>query len=236
MADIIPAILPESYRDLKEKLALTASTGIPLVHIDVTDKTLTPRANWPYSNSDDEWERIRREDAGLPYWEDLNFEAHLMVKNPEAIYEDWIRAGVERLVIEYESFDSDEEVSNFLLKIREHFGGEYEHLKIEVGLALGLSTPISKVLPHIFECDFVQLMSINEIGSQGQEFNEEIFDKIRALRSEYPEVVISVDGGVSKDNVVRLIEAGAERLCVGSAIFRAESPVDAIDDLLDLTD
>lgn len=235
MADIIPAILPRSYKDLNDKLALAATTGVLNVHVDVTDGTLTPSAHWPYNEGDDEWERIKREDVGFPYWEELNFEAHLMVSDPEAVYEDWIRAGAERLVFQYESFENDESLTNFLLKVGEHFGEEYAHLKIETGLAINLDTPVEKVLPHVLECDFIQLMAIREIGAQGHEFCEEIFDKIEALRREYPEVLISVDGGVNKDNVSRLVEAGVERLCVGSAIFGAESPVEALEDLLDLT-
>jgi ribulose-phosphate 3-epimerase len=236
MADIIPAILPSSYKDLKEKLALAATTHMEHVHVDITDGSLTDKSNWPYNGSDSEWDRLRSEDAGFPYWEDLNFEAHLMVKDPEVVYEDWIRAGAERLIFQYESFADDETLTSFLLKVSEHFGGDYAHLKVEVGLAFNLETGIEKILPHVLECDFVQLMSIRQIGSQGQEFQEEIFDKIRVLRSEYPETIVSVDGGVSADNAQRLIEAGADRLCVGSAIFAAEDPLEAIDDLLDITE
>jgi ribulose-phosphate 3-epimerase len=228
MADIIPAILPASYKDLKEKLALAATAHVEHVHVDITDGSLTEKSNWPYNGSDSEWDRLRRED--------LNFEAHLMVKDPEVVYEDWIRAGAERLIFQYESFPDDESLTNFLLKVAEHFGGDNAHLKVEIGLALNLDTSIEKILPHVLECDFVQLMSIRQIGSQGQEFQEEIFDKIRALRSEYPETIVSVDGGVSADNAVRLIEAGADRLCIGSAIFAAEDPLEAIDVLLDITE
>lgn len=233
MADILPAILPESYRDLKEKLSLVVGK-IPLVHIDVCDGTLTREAHWPYDGGDNEWERLKVEDMGFPYWEELNFEAHLMVKEPKVVYEDWIRAGAERLIFQYESFEDDEAASEFLMMVNEHFGGEYAHLKIDVGLAANLDTPIERIVPHVLECDFIQLMAIPEIGSQGQKLQEEIFDRIKALRNAYPEVIISVDGGVNKENIERLIEAGAERLCIGSAIYAAESPLEALEDLITL--
>jgi len=230
MAEIIPAILSDSFKELEDKLSIL-SGHTALAHIDVSDATLTPRANWPYAGGSGEWEAIQKEERGFPYWEEMNFEAHLMVKSPEAIYQDWIRAGAERIVVQYEAFDTDEECSSFLLKYAEHFEGQ-DHLKVEVGLAVGLDTPISKVLDHVLECDFIHLMSIRELGAQGNEFEEGVFEKIAELRSSYPETIISIDGGVNLENAERLIEAGADRLVVGSYIWKAEQPLDALEDLV----
>ena len=64
-------------------------------------------------------------------------------------------------------------------------------------------------------------MGIEKIGYQGQPFDERVIDQVKALRKEYPELIISVDGGVSFDTAPRLIEAGANRLVVGSVIFNS---------------
>lgn len=235
MADIIPAVLPKNFRDLEEKLALVAG-HVPLVHIDVTDGTLTSGAHWPYAGSDGEWEKIQNEEAGLPAWEDLNFEAHLMVKDPASIYEEWIRAGVERLIIQFESFDTAEARSEFLLKLRKHFSASESFVGLEIGLAVGFDTPADAVLPHVLECDFIELMSIQEIGKQGGEFREEIFDKIEKIKFVHPDTIIAVDGGVNLENAEKLGDAGVERLVVGSAIFAAESPLDALEDVIIATE
>lgn len=231
MAEIIPAVLTEDYKDLKERLSVL-SGHTALVHIDVSDSTLTPGATWPYIGESGEWNAIQREEKGFPYWEEMNFEAHLMVKNPAAMYADWIRAGAERITVHYEAFDSDEECSSFLTKFAEHFEGDNEHLKVEVGLAVNLDTPVSKILDHVLECDYIHFMSVREIGSQGNAFEDAVFDKITELRSAYPETIISVDGGVSLENAGKLVEAGVDRLCVGSVLWKAEDPLEALEDLM----
>ncbi|MDB5194302.1 MAG: ribulose-phosphate 3-epimerase, ribulose-phosphate 3-epimerase [Parcubacteria group bacterium] len=231
MANIIPAVLADTYDDVEEKLSLCAG-HVALVHIDVMDATLTRLATWPYNGLSEEWERVKREEAGFPYWEEFNFEAHLMVKDPAAIAEDWIRAGAERLIVHYESFGNDDACSEALLKLATHFGEGNEHLKIEIGLAVNLSTPVSAILPHVLECDFIQLMAIDEIGSQGQMFQEGAFNKMRELKAVYPETIIAIDGGVNMENAEKLVEAGVERLVVGSAIFKAENPFEALEDLI----
>lgn len=231
MAEIIPAILPAEYEDLRGRLSVIAGHA-PLAHIDVCDGTLAPESTWPYTGPSEEWQRILHEEQGFPYWEEMNFEAHLMVADPEAIYGDWIRAGAERVIVHYEAFRDDAAVSSFLTGVAEHFAGDNGHLKVEVGLALDLDTPIAKILDHVLESDFIHLMSIPRIGSQGESFDEAVFDKIRELRSSYPETIIAVDGGVSLENARALVEAGVERLCVGSAIWQAEDPLEALEDLI----
>ena len=69
--------------------------------------------------------------------------------------------------------------------------------------------------------DFVQFMGIENIGYQGEPFDERVFEKIRELRERFPDTIISVDGGVSLENADKLIEAGANRLVSGSAIFES---------------
>ncbi len=132
----------------------------------------------------------------------------------------------------YEAFETDADCSDFLLKLQEHFSGDNEHLKIEIGLAVNFETPITKILDHVLECDFIHLMSIARIGAQGIPFEEGIFDKIGELRSSYPETIIAVDGGVSIENAERLVEAGVERLCIGSVIWSAADPAETLEDLI----
>jgi ribulose-phosphate 3-epimerase len=220
MAEIVPAITPHSFKELREKLELV-SHHVRLVHIDVTNGTLTPGKMWPYSNNEG-FEEIVGEREGLPHWEDLNFEVHLMVENPENMLGDWISAGIQSAIVHIEALSMSVE------EMKEKFYG------IEIGLGVNLETPLEKYAAHLLKADFIHLMSIAEIGDAGQPFDRRIFDKISELKSEHPHLQVSVDGGVSLTNAEELLEAGADRLVVNSAIFKSDEPEDALDDLIEI--
>jgi ribulose-phosphate 3-epimerase len=92
---------------------------------------------------------------------------------------------------------------------------------VELGVALGLDTPIDAIAPFIHAVNFVQFMGIAKIGYQGQPFDERVICRIKNLRGAHSEVIISVDGGVNLETAPLLLEAGADRLVVGSAIFES---------------
>jgi ribulose-phosphate 3-epimerase len=71
-------------------------------------------------------------------------------------------------------------------------------------------------------------MGIGRIGFQGQNFDERVFEKIAEIRTKYPTMLISVDGGVNEDSAPLLIDAGVNRLIVGSAIFESDNIPEAI--------
>jgi len=80
----------------------------------------------------------------------------------------------------------------------------------------------------------VQCMGIKKIGFQGQSFDESVIERVRLLRASFPQLMISVDGGVNESNIVALAEAGADHLVVGSAIWSSETPTDALARLQEL--
>lgn len=232
MSEIIPAILPKDFDDLYEKMSLVVDYA-PLVHIDVTDGTITKDSTWPYKGDREEFDKIISEDEGFPLWEDIGFEAHLMVGAPEGIAEDWIRLGAHRIIVQAESFESGEDLSTFLGIMRDRYRrGSF--LDVEFGLALNLDTSVESISKHIPEADFIHLMSISEIGGQGREFQSKVFDKIKELKGNFYNLPIVVDGGVNLDNADELFESGVERLVVGSAIYGAEEPLDALEDFLEI--
>ena len=193
MTEIIPAIMPSSFKDLQERYSLIKGY-VDTVQIDVMDGEFVPSKDWPYIGG--ELEKI-----------DFDFEVDLMVKDPESVVESWVQAGAKRIIIHIESTEKIEEV---FLKIPSD---------IEVGIALNTTTPNEKIYPLIEKIDFIQFMGIAKIGYQGQEFDERVLEKIKDLREKYSRVIISVDGAVSLETAPKLIEAGANRLAVGSAIF-----------------
>jgi len=79
-----------------------------------------------------------------------------------------------------------------------------------------LHVPLEEIFPLVPQINFLHLMSIAEIGAQGHSLDEKIFDRIKRVKEKFPELVISVDGGINATNYKTLADAGVERLIVGS--------------------
>jgi ribulose-phosphate 3-epimerase len=227
MVEIIPAIMPKDLTDLEQTLKRVVGL-VPIVQLDVMDGKFVPPKSWPYTtHGEKEFKEIVKESAGLPFWQEVDFEIDLMVEKPEEVIEQWIQAGARRLVIHMESTKNLQNIiRDIAVKVRT--GDQLEIGAIELGLALGTQTPIETVAPYTKDIDFVQLMGIERVGYQGEAFSEQTIDRVRALREAYPELIVSIDGGVSRDTAPLLIRAGAHRLVSGSAVFHSDDIQEAI--------
>lgn len=130
------------------------------------------------------------------------FEVHIMREHPEGVMQKWVERGARRIIAH--------KLSQELLSYRG---------QVEVGLAFELDVPIEDVLVLAELSDFVHIMSISEIGAQGHPLDERVFDRIKAVQDKFPEMMISVDGGVTAGNFQQLVDAGADRLVVGSHFY-----------------
>lgn len=236
MTEILPAIIPESFEDLKDKMSLV--NGLThMVQIDICDGKFVSSKSWPYiGDYDEDFKKIIEESEGFPFWQSMDFEVDLMVKNPEETFEDWVRAGAKRIVLHVES---SENLIDFIKEIRNKYGYYGDSIiGIEIGIALNVKTPNEEIY-KFFELndagrsliDFVQFMGIREIGYQGQYFDEKVFGKIRELRQSHPDTIISVDGGVTFENAHDIVEAGVNRLISGSALYESENIREAIEEM-----
>jgi len=230
MTEIIPAILPKNFTELREKLELMSSL-VRIVHIDALDGTLGSEKTWPYAGESDLVSHEELEE--LRHFGDLHFEAHLMTNDPMSIIGEWVGAGAERITIHVESFENDDVLEDALRTIRGHFEKEKAFEAPQIGLALNFDTSFERVRKHVGNFDFLHLMSIRRIGAQGHPFESGILEKIGEIKGEFSDMIISVDGGVSIENAEALAEAGAERLIVGSAIFNAEDPQARVEELIE---
>ncbi len=203
MPEIIPTVVPECADDIAA--ALSRFAFAQTLHVDLTDGTLTRNSTWLPGVS-----------SGFPRGE-LAYEVHLMVANPRDLGIACVRAGVVRLIAHIESFPDVEHA-------HEVFGAWRAAGVREIGVALTMQTQINTVDPYIPLLDFVQLMTIETIGAQGQPFDTRSLERIGALHKKYPTLVLSVDGGVSLENIANLAGAGATRFCVGSSLARLENP------------
>jgi ribulose-phosphate 3-epimerase len=168
----------------------------------------------------------------LPLWDEFDFEADLMVFEPQQVVDNWVVAGAKRVILHIESVKDFGALLSTLRGSYPRAGAD--SIGIEIGVALNPDTPNESIYPFLDELDFVQFMGIQKIGYQGQKFDERVLGKIAELRAKYPQCIISVDGAVSTETAPRLMKAGANRLAVGSAIFANESPRQAIEQLQSL--
>ncbi|MEK7552219.1 MAG: hypothetical protein AAB534_02265 [Patescibacteria group bacterium] len=232
MIEIIPAIIPKTFKDLER--GLQSVTGlVPLAQIDIMDGKFTPEASWPYLNQqeDPDFISIKKEEKEFPSLEEIDFEVDLMVKNPENIWFDWIIAGAKRIIFHYES---TEKLKELLQDCKQKLVSKESVLYVEVGLAIDINTPNDRIYPHLENIDFVQFMGIEKIGFQGQPFDERVLQKIKDFKNQYTKVQISVDGGVNLDTAPLLVKAGANRLVSGSAIFKSNDIMSTIEQFKNL--
>lgn len=253
--EIIPAVIPQSKKDLLDHIERVHRI-VPIMQIDVCDGKFVSSVSWPYvsvagkgagSNSGAKpmahaksAEAVDAElagfiEEGLPYWEDLDYEIDMMVADPLAEIERWIAVGAKRLVVHVESLAKDgidisaglESFFQTLEKEHGYFNAK-EFDFFELGAALSIDTPLDVIAPYIDRFHFIQLMSIETIGLQGQEFDEKVLDKIRDAKTRFPDMPVSVDGGVSLETAPDLLDAGADRLVAGSAILKTLNITDTV--------
>lgn len=208
MIQIIPSIIVRSKEELRKKFDLVRSE-VEWVQVDVMDGVFLTEKTWPYSGGSS---GDIRELKG-----NLKVEAHLMIAKPELHIKEWAVSGVDRILVHHESTG---ELGVIIDALRD--------TGIPWGIALKFDTPIEVIDEWAGECDFVQLMSVVEIGYHGKPFEVDVIPKAYALRLKYPELTIQVDGGMTIENALRLAEVGVNGVVVGGAIFNAQDPIQAL--------
>lgn len=203
MIPIVPAIIPTSASYLVNSLAQLGFS--PEVHVDVVDGLFVQSISWPYTP------------AGKPtdtklVTDGFTLEVDLMVESPLPAADLWLEAGADMLVFHVETITL------------EAFTRYVESSKITVGICANNDTPQDLLFSYLKVADYVQVMGIATIGSQGQPLDERVFERISAIKEVFPHKPISVDGSVNKDTIARLAKAGSSRFICGSAIVGKVDP------------
>lgn len=219
MIQIIPAVIPGNLIDLRQKVNLVKDY-VKWVQIDVMDGDFVSSVSWPYETEDlGEFQNMVSLGERLPFADELSYEIDLMVSNPETEIQKWYMLGVRRFLIHIESVESSDVLEHIFVKAPPG---------AQIGVALSMGTGVDLLEPILSEVSVVQFMGIDKIGYQGQPFNKKVIDSIKELRKLSKDVIISVDGGVSLSTAPALVEAGAQRLVSGSAIFGSGNIASAI--------
>lgn len=202
MIEILPTVVPKSYRAVEEFAARWEGIA-PVLHIDATDGDFAFPTTWVPTPGTILPER--------PVWE-----AHVMAQDPRAIGERFIRAGAWRIIGHAEALMGEE--GELTLEGWRAMGAR------EIGVAFRLDTPLSAATHLAHLADVVHLMTIRKIGAQGQAFAPSALARITEARALFPRAVVSVDGGINETNLQDVIRAGATRLCIGAALAEAADP------------
>ncbi|MCX6751674.1 MAG: hypothetical protein NT161_02835, partial [Candidatus Nomurabacteria bacterium] len=214
---------------LKNKIALVRGV-VPLVQIDICDGIFVPSKTWPFESTlDEHFNKILNEEEGIPFWEDIDFELDLMVTDAVRNFDIYTKLGAKNIIFHIEAVGDLEEFKNFLEGI-----DMYTREMIKIGIAIDIKTSVERVFSLINDVDFVQCMGIDRVGFQGQEFDKKVLDNIKKLREKFPDIAISVDGGVDFETAPALISAGASRLVIGSAIFNTDDIIGTIEEFRNL--
>lgn len=228
MIEIIPAILVKSFSELQEKLGRYVGIS-KLVQIDICDGRFVPSITWPMQPNDSySVENIIGEEEGMPYWDKLDFEFDLMILNAHKKFDLFMKLGAKRIIFHLEAEDEQ--------GLMEFFESLDPYLKdnIEIGIAINNTTDINKLNKFINHIDFIQLMGIDHIGFQGEPFSEKVLKQIEELKQKYPEIKISIDGGVNEESAPILIDAGIDALVMGSTLLRSYDVKDTIEQFSNL--
>ena len=214
---LAPSILSADFADLKSALAQCESGGAHWIHVDVMDNQFVPNLT-----------------IGPPVVKSLRpktnkfLDVHMMVINPENLVESFAKAGADMITFHVEATNDVQSVIDLI-----------KATGTQVGLSIKPSTKLEEIEPFYDQLDLILVMSV-EPGFGGQGYIESSTERVMKIKARLKElclqdrVLIEVDGGIKLHNAKKVIDAGADVLVAGSAVFGTDDPVQTIKDFYNL--
>ncbi|MDB5221524.1 MAG: ribulose-phosphate 3-epimerase [Chitinophagaceae bacterium] len=215
MALIAPSLLASNFLKLADECQMLNESEADWFHLDVMDGVFVPNISFGIPVI----EQIRKTTSKI-------CDVHLMIVHPENLTEAFKKAGADILTVHFEAC--------------KHLHRNIQQIKalgMQAGVAINPHTRVELLRDVLADIDVVCLMSVNP-GFGGQSFIPHSLEKIRALRTMINELnahtKIEVDGGVSLENAKQIIDAGADVLVAGNAVFKSADPKQTIHQLKSL--
>jgi ribulose-phosphate 3-epimerase len=210
---LAPSILSADFTNLKLALSQCDEGGAHWIHVDVMDNQFVPNLT-----------------IGPPVVKSLRpntkkfLDVHMMVIEPEKLVEPFARAGADSITFHIEATDDPQSVIDLI-----------KATGTKVGISIKPATPLAEIEPYYDQIDLVLVMSVDPgFGGQGYlDGSTERVEKVKQIlieKSLQNRVLIEVDGGIKLHNAEEVINAGADVLVAGSAIFGADDPVQTMKD------
>lgn len=216
MIEIAPSILSADFTRLGEDIRAVEAGGAGVLHVDVMDGKFVPNIT-----------------IGLPVVKSIAkiakipLDCHLMIEEPSRYAVQFVEAGATMVSVHVEA---DNHLHRTLTAIREAGG--------KAGIAINPATPLSALEEALPFADFILIMSVNP-GFGGQKFIHTALEKVRRLKMMIDDrglrTKIEIDGGIDATNIAKVVEAGAEIIVAGSAVYGKGEPAKAVQELLDAT-
>ena len=213
---IAPSILSADFGNLQHDIEMINQSDADWFHVDVMDGVFVPNISFGFPVM-----------AAVKKHATKPLDVHLMIVEPDKFIPEFAEAGADRITVHYEACT--------------HLHRTIQLIKssgCKAGVALNPHTPVSLLQDVIEDLDLVLIMSVNP-GFGGQAFIHNTYKKIKDLKlliqGVNEDLIIEVDGGVSLQNIVTLVSAGANAFVAGNAIFATDNPTETIAKMKSLT-
>jgi ribulose-phosphate 3-epimerase len=213
-------VLAADLMKLGSEVSLLEKTDVKLAHVDVMDGCFTPMMT-----------------VGPPFVKALKTpllkDVHLMIQDPVEKVDEYVAAGADVITVHVES---GTHIHRVFQKLGQMSNANDPARGLVRGVALNPGTPLAVLKPLIDEVELIMLLGINP-GWGGQSFIPSTFARIEKVKGMIAEaekdILVCVDGGVTRDNITELATAGVDIVVTGSAVFDGKNPVENAQFMLD---